>query len=278
MLSTTPEKKKTKKILVLKESQRHPFHIVRPSYWPLFTSITLVLIALSIVWWFQKGTILWLFISLFLFGYCLVGWFTDITIEATYERAWTKRVARGIRIGFALFLVSEAMFFFSFFWAFLHTSLSPPVSIGCVWPPLGIEVIDYLTLPLVNTALLLFSGLTVTISHRGIKRNAMHLFKELLDMTAAIGLWFTIVQMLEYINAKFTIQDSIYGSLFYVMTGFHGLHVIIGTLFLFVCSRRAEMNHFTAEEHVGFELAAWYWHFVDIIWILLYLIVYWWGS
>jgi len=265
---------------VIKGTEKHPFHLVKPSIWPFVTSISLLLLPLGFVFYFQfykvGGWILFFGFGAVLYG--LINWFKDIIKEATYERHHTKAVQIGLRLGFILFIASEVMFFFSFFWAFFHCSLSPSIQIGSIWPPLGIHVISPWGIPFYNTCVLLYSGLAVTLAHHAILAGRFNIFYECLEITIHLGIIFTLFQAYEYVNASFTISDSVYGSLFYVMTGFHGLHVLVGTIFLIVCLYRAHMNHFTIKGHIGFEMAAWYWHFVDVVWLFLFICVYWWGG
>jgi heme/copper-type cytochrome/quinol oxidase subunit 3 len=196
-----------------------------------------------------------------------------------------------------LFIVSEVMFFFSFFWAFFHSSLSPSIVLGSVWPPIGINVLNPLKIPLLNTLILLLSGLTVTWSHHIIRDRSWQfpffskssfevddflnnyvLCVFSLFLTVLLGLEFTAWQAYEYYKATFYIYDGVYGSTFYMTTGLHGLHVIIGTIFLIVCFFRLINLHFTYDHHLGYEGAIWYWHFVDVVWIFLFLSIYCWGS
>ena len=187
----------------------------------------------------------------------------------------TSYVARGLRLGFVLFLLSEVMFFFGFFWAFFHRALSPSPEIGCTWPPVGIEPIRPFALPLVNTALLLTSGVRLTWAHHALLCGRREETLWALGITVGLGLVFTRVQWIEYCNAPFTMADGIYGSCFFIITGFHGIHVILGTVFLVVNWYRTAAYHFSPGHHLGFEFGAWYWHFVDVVWVLLYLCLYW---
>lgn len=177
-----------------------------------------------------------------------------------------------------LFIVSEVMFFFSFFWAFFHSSLSPSIWIGCVWPPIGIEPINPWGLPFLNTIILISSGVSVTYAHRSMLASYRNGVSIGLFYSILLGVLFTFLQIFEYTVAPFNINDSIYGSIFYVSTGFHGLHVILGTVFLFVTLIRHLKYHFLVEHHFGFEASIWYWHFVDIVWIFLFVVIYWWGG
>jgi cytochrome c oxidase subunit 3 len=208
----------------------------------------------------------------------MIRWFRDIIIEATFEGRHTIAVQKGITLGFLLFLVSEIMFFFSFFWAFFSNALSPSIFIGGVWPPLYFKQIDVLGLPLLNTMLLLMSGVTITYSHRALLTRNKHLATDGLIWTLIFGFAFILCQLYEYRFSYFSINDGIYGSVFYILTGFHGLHVIIGCCFLSVALARLIHFHFTSTHHVGYEISVLYWHMVDIVWLFLFLFVYLWGS
>jgi heme/copper-type cytochrome/quinol oxidase subunit 3 len=166
------------------------------------------------------------------------------------------------------------MFFFSFFWAYFHSSLSPNIEIGSVWPPYSLQVIG-LSLPVVNTLILLSSGATITVAHLAIIRRKKALAIDSMIVTIILAVVFTLIQAFEYSHAKFSISDGIYGSVFYMLTGFHGLHVIIGTIFITVQLFRLIKGHFQPHSHLGFEVSAWYWHFVDVVWLILFVFVYW---
>jgi len=206
------------------------------------------------------------------------SWWFDITVEASKGGHHTSKVRLGMRMAMALFIVSEIMFFFSFFWTFFHSSLAPVINIGGVWPPLGIDLIGAWGVPLLNTSILLLSGFTVTWSHHAILSNKYEIALDSLAYTIILALLFTRLQLFEYSESSFLISDSVYGSCFYLMTGFHGIHVFIGTCFLLVCLIRMEAGHFSRYYHFGFEAAIWYWHFVDVVWIFLFICVYWWGG
>ena len=177
-----------------------------------------------------------------------------------------------------LFIVSEVMFFLAFFWAFFHSSVLPSIEIGGVWPPAGIDVLNAFDVPLVNTVVLLTSGATCTWAHHSIVAGDKNGSVNGLLLTVALGVFFTALQGLEYMDAGFTIADGVYGSTFFLATGFHGFHVLIGTTFLLVCLFRQLKNHFSTSHHFGFEAAAWYWHFVDVVWLFLFVSIYWWGG
>lgn len=280
-------------------NQQHPFHLVKPSPWPILLSTSLFCcLTYTVLWLHDYDTSqVWCFhiMPTFFFWllFAFISWLWDIIIEATFEGRHTKAVQRGLKIGFILFIVSEVMFFFSFFWAFFHSSVSPSIWIGAVWPPLGIQPIYPWALPLLNTVILLSSGVTVTWAHKAMatkrkqtippekKRFAYNARREVIKALCAtilLGIFFTAIQLYEYQHASFSINDGIYGSVFYLLTGFHGFHVFIGTIFLIVCLLRHIAYHFTRDHHLGFEMAIWYWHFVDIVWIFLFLFVYIWGS
>nr|YP_010014994.1 cytochrome c oxidase subunit III [Crematogaster teranishii]QOI14039.1 cytochrome c oxidase subunit 3 [Crematogaster teranishii] len=254
----------------------HPFHLVSPSPWPLITSLSLFNNLISTVCWFHKFNYYLLF-TIPCTLLCIFQWWRDVIREATFQGLHTYQVYQGMRMGMILFIISEILFFISFFWAFFHSSLSPSMEIGQLWPPLGITPFNPLDIPLLNTIILISSGMTVTWSHHSmINMNLKESMKSLL-LTIILGTYFTILQMIEYMEAPFTIADSIYGSTFFIATGFHGLHVIIGTLFLSCCLLRMMFLHFSSLHHFGFEAAAWYWHFVDVVWLFLYISIYWWS-
>lgn len=177
-----------------------------------------------------------------------------------------------------LFITSEIFFFLSFFWAFFHTSLSPDIFIGQKWPCKGIVAFDPIAIPLINTLILLRSGVSLTASHHFLITGEKTKGFNYLLFTIILGVYFTALQYVEYKEATFSIADSVYGSTFFIATGFHGIHVIIGTIFLNVCLFRIIKNHFSSYHHFGFEAAAWYWHFVDVVWLFLYICIYWFGK
>ena len=190
----------------------------------------------------------------------------------------TSIVELGLRWGMALFIISEVFFFVRFFWAFFHRRLSPNVEVGAVWPPFGIKVFNPFQVPLLNTVILISSGIRVTWAHHTLIIGNYSQTKAGLFVTVALGFYFSFLQVLEYYEARFTFADRIYGSTFFIATGFHGLHVIIGTLFLLVMLFRHIKYEFRKNHHFGFEAAAWYWHFVDVVWLFLYIIICWWGR
>lgn len=269
-------------------SQQHPFHLVSPSPWPFVTSSSVFIVVIGVIFvlHIDKHTTdatNGVGLSLVHIGtasllFSLYRWFTDVVTEATFEGHHTFKVQQGIRYGMILFIVSEIMFFFGFFWAFFHSSLSPAVSIGCLWPPRGMELIAPFELPFLNTLILLSSGVSITWAHRAILAADRKSTITALMITIGLGIIFTGCQAFEYYSAPFSINDGIYGSIFYLTTGFHGFHVLIGTIYLMVGLWRQINYHFTRQHHFGFEAAAWYWHFVDVVWIFLFTTLYWWGS
>jgi len=181
-----------------------------------------------------------------------------------------------LKLGIILFITSEVFFFVSFFWGYFHRRLSPNIDIGQIWPPYFINSFNPINVPLLNTIILLSSGVSVTWSHHAILKNQMKKANFSLLLTVLLGLYFSLLQGIEYFQAEFCIRDSIYGSRFFIATGFHGLHVIIGSTFLLICYIRIKNFEFSSNHLIGFEAAAWYWHFVDIVWIFLYISIYWW--
>lgn len=262
-------------------TQRHIFHIVDQSPWPFLVGISLLGLPFGFIFYFYSLNYDGLYVINLAFRqliFLLFLWWNDVTREALLEGRHTSRVIRGLYYGMIIFIASEVVFFFSFFWSFFYFSFNPSFALGGVWPPKFLVILDPYAIPLLNTALLLTSGATITWCHHAIVAGNKYEAVYGLLVTIGLAIFFTACQYFEYIYAPFNISDGVYGSIFYLMTGFHGLHVIIGTLFLIVCLFRLLYNHFTCEQHVGFEAAAWYWHFVDVVWICLYLCVYVWGS
>jgi cytochrome c oxidase subunit 3 len=254
--------------------------LVDPSPWPLVSAVGAFMLTTGGVLYMHKfigGERLFL-TGLIIILYTMYTWWRDVIREATFEEQHTFAVQRGLRLGILLFIVSEIMFFFAFFWTFFHSSLAPVFNIGGVWPPKEIEPIITLGVPLTNTFFLLSSGATVTWAHHAIIVRAKRQAIIALIFTLILAVLFTSLQVLEYIESSFSISDSIFGSCFFMATGFHGFHVFIGTLSLFVSLVRIVVNHFTSTHHFGFESAAWYWHFVDVVWLFLFISVYWWGG
>jgi cytochrome c oxidase subunit 3 len=279
------KKDKIKEILFFKEQFKylrtaHSFHLVDPSPWPLVASLGAFMLTSGLVLYMHKfiGGESLLLTGFTLILYTMYTWWRDVVREATFEDQHTVVVQKGLRLGMILFIVSEVMFFFAFFWAFFHSSIAPVYSIGGVWPPKAITCINTFTIPLTNTFLLLTSGATVTWAHHALLIRAKRHTLIALIFTLILAIVFTLVQGIEYVNAPFNISDGIYGSCFYMATGFHGFHVFIGTVALFVSFIRIVLNHFTNKHHFGFEAAIWYWHFVDVVWLFLFINIYWWSN
>lgn len=265
---------------MLAHTSEHPFHLVDSSPWPLFTSAAAFVFLLGNVMymhsWVWGGYVL--AFGFFYVIYCLACWWRDVVVEATFEGQHTRMVQKGLKLGMILFIASEVMFFFAFFWSFFYYSVAPVIWIGGVWPPLGIEAPSPWKIPFLNTLILVFSGISLTWAHYAILAKDRLESLNGLAVTIVAGILFLGLQLFEYIEAPFTISSSVYGSIFFLMTGFHGFHVMMGLAFIVVCTFRQASYHFTSNHHVGFEAASWYWHFVDVVWIGLFIAVYWWGS
>lgn len=267
-------------IIKKNKGRKHLFHIVFPSIWPLLTSISVFFVVSGFIYFIHR---IWFGGWFFLFGimlllYCSYFWFSDIIIESTFLGYHTLIVKKGLKLGFLLFLVSEFMLFFGFFWAFFHSSICPSILLGSIWPPVGITVISFIGYPFFNTVLLVVSGFAVTWAHRGIALGSLTEALDGLCLSIILGLVFLFLQIYEYNDAYFNISDSIYASTFYMLTGLHGCHVLVGVCFLTVNLIRLLLNHFTTTHYLGFVFSIWYWHFVDIVWIGVFIIVYWWGG
>ncbi len=260
--------------------QAHPFHLVSPSPWPIYTCISLLTLTtsgvLSMHGFSHAGY--FLAIAFVLVISSMSFWFRDVISEATYLGNHTLAVQRGLNMGVALFIVSEALFFLAIFWAFFHSALSPTVELGAQWPPMGIEAINPFELPLLNTVILLSSGVTVTYAHHSLIQGNRSGALYGLVSTVILAIIFTLFQGVEYTVSSFTLSDGAFGSCFYFGTGFHGLHVMIGTAFLAVGLWRVLAYHSTDNHHLGLESGILYWHFVDVVWLFLFISIYYWGS
>ena len=276
------------------QARNHAYHIVDPSPWPLLASFGVFLTAFGAVALFRwrLGETLeiagvnfatpWLLVPGFsVLLYTLYGWWSDVISEA-HAGHHTPVVALHLRYGMILFIASEVMFFVAWFWAWFDSALYPNEAkqfaraafTGGVWPPHGTETFDPWHLPLLNTLILLLSGTTVTWAHHALLEGDRVGLKRGLQVTVALGLLFSTLQAYEYAHAHFAFSGSIYGASFFMATGFHGFHVIVGTIFLAICLIRAAKGDFTPKQHFGFEAAAWYWHFVDVVWLFLFVCIY----
>ena len=262
---------------------KHPYHLVDPSPWPLLSAFAAGALVLGIIFLAHYGT-RWLLIAGFLSVLaCMFGWWRDVVKEARTPGIHTPVVRIGLRYGMSLFIASEVMFFVAFFWAFFHFALYPNhvsgSTAGAVWPPHGVLTFDPFGLPFLNTMILLLSGCTVTWAHHALLEGDRKGLIAGLGLTVLLGLSFTAFQAIEYMEAPFKFNGGgVYPSTFFLATGFHGFHVLVGTCFLIVCFFRALKGHFTPQRHFGFEAAAWYWHFVDVVWLFLFICIYWWGA
>lgn len=260
--------------------QAHPYHLVEVSPWPIFSAFSVFGLAFNTALinhgYMTNGYIILL--SFICVIYSISLWGRDIVAEATILGHHTLAVRNGIYIGYILFIVSEAMFFVGIFWAYAHSSLSPNIELGAVWPPIGINAIGPMELPLLNTIILLSSGATITYSHHALlAKNYNNAINSLL-LTVILAVLFTVCQYIEYLYASFTIADGVYGSVFYFGTGTHGYHILVGIVMLSISLWRMYSYHYTDSHHLGFETTILLWHFLDVVWLFLFILFYWWGS
>jgi cytochrome c oxidase subunit 3 len=270
-------------------AKHHDYHLVDPSPWPAVGATAAFIMAVGAISWMHHSFAA----APYVFGagvlgvlYTMFSWWRDVVREADREGHHTRVVQISHRYGMILFIASEVMFFVAWFWAYFDVALFPTdvhqvmrdAYIGGVWPPKGIETFDPWHLPFLNTLILLTSGTTVTWAHHALLHDDRQGLKWGLILTIALGLTFTGVQAYEYSHAAFNFQGNIYGATFFMATGFHGFHVIVGSIFLIVCLIRASAGQFKPDQHLGFEFAAWYWHFVDVVWLFLFSCIYVWGA
>jgi len=260
--------------------QVFPYHLVAPSPWPIAVSFSLMSLALSLGLTMHGyiNNVVVLLLSIIVVLYSMGLWFRDIIAEGTYLGDHTLAVRKGLNYGFLLFVVSEILIFAGIFWAYFHSAMSPTVELGGVWPPVGIEAIGATELPLLNTIILLASGATITYSHHGIIEGNRKYALSGLFITLWLIIIFVICQYIEYTNATFTISDGVYGSVFYAGTGLHFIHMIMLIIMLLICYIRMRQYHFTTNHHVNFETTVIYLHVLDVIWLFLYIVMYWWGA
>ena len=271
---------------------KHDYHLVDPSPWPLIGAVAAFFMMVGAVMTFKTLPVGGLHIGPYVLGagfitvlYTMASWWTDVVHEAGPGHYHTRVVQLSHRYGMMMFIASEVMFFVAFFWAYFDAALYPndPIEYARAdllgtWPPKGIETFDPWHLPLLNTLILLTSGTTVTWAHHALLEGDRKGVLQGLGLTVGLGLLFTLCQAFEYSHAAFGFSGHIYGATFFMATGFHGFHVIVGTIFLAVCLMRAYRGQFTTTQHLGFEFAAWYWHFVDVVWLFLFAAIYVWGS
>jgi cytochrome c oxidase subunit 3 len=265
----------------------HPYHLVNPSPWPILMAFSMLTFVVGGAFALHKHAI---GAPLIFVGFASIiaicfFWWRDVIREGIRDHAHTHKVCMGLRVGMLLFICSEVMFFVAFFWAYFGAAFDPKLPLEDVWaikqgvwPPSNIIPFDPFDLPLMNTLILLLSGTTVTWAHHALLHNNIKDLISGLACTVALGVLFSICQAIEYSHAAFGLQDGKYAATFFMATGFHGLHVMIGTIFLAVCLWRAKQGHFSPQSHFGLEAAAWYWHFVDVVWLFLFISIYWFGS
>jgi cytochrome c oxidase subunit 3 len=264
--------------------KNHDFHILPPSIWPFAAAVGAFVMLYGGVMFLHEGGPWLMLIGLAVVLYVMFAWWSDVVAEA-HGGDHTPVVVIGLRYGVIMFIMSEIMFFAAWFWSFFKHAMYPMDPSGMspmvdgVWPPAGIETFDPWHLPLINTLILLCSGCAATWAHHALvhENNRRDLINGLI-LAIVLGAIFTVFQIYEYTHAAFGFAGNIYGANFFMATGFHGFHVVIGTIFLAVCLIRAMKGHFTPERHVGFEAAAWYWHFVDVVWLFLFASIYIWGA
>ena len=266
-------------------AKHHDYHLVNPSPWPAIGATSAFVLAIGAILYFH-GSAPWIMvIGLLGVLYTMAGWWRDVVSEA-HGGDHTPVVQLHLRYGMILFIASEVMFFLAWFWAYFDAAyfagevqqIARTELTGGVWPPEGIATFDPWHLPLLNTLILLTSGTTVTWAHHALLHDDREGLKWGLILTVVLGVLFTCVQAYEYAHAAFSYGGHIYGATFFMATGFHGFHVIVGTIFLSVCLARALAGHFSPKQHFGFEAAAWYWHFVDVVWLFLFACIYVWGA
>nr|YP_009733500.1 cytochrome c oxidase subunit III [Iassus dorsalis]QHV34338.1 cytochrome c oxidase subunit III [Iassus dorsalis] len=256
----------------------HQYHMVNNSPWPIMTSISMFSLTTGAVMFMHKINKNTMMLGLLATILCSYQWWRDIIRESTFQGIHNKKIMNMMKWGMMLFILSEVLFFTSFFWAFFHASLAPSVELGMKWPPMGINSMNEMNIPLLNTIILLTSGISITWAHHSILLKKFNQTLKSMLLTIMLGIYFTMLQLYEYMESSFTIADSVFGSTFFMMTGFHGIHVLVGTIFILVSTMRMKKLHFSQNHMIGFEAAAWYWHFVDVVWLMLYLSIYWWGM
>ena len=275
---------------------KHDYHLVNPSPWPLIGSLAVLVLAVGGVAYMkglfglEKGSMWLMALGFAMVAYVMIGWWREVAKEGAIGDH-TPVVSIGLRYGMILFIASEVMFFVAWFWGFFEFAIYDQARVGDTWdatnplyadalarfkdwPPVGVETFDPFHLPLINTLVLLLSGTTVTWAHHALQHNDRSGAKLGLLLTIVLGMGFTALQVIEYSHAGFTYDGTLYGSAFFMATGFHGAHVVIGTIFLAICLMRLMMGGMTPKHHLGFEFAAWYWHFVDVVWLFLFAFVY----
>nr|DBA43538.1 TPA_asm: COX3 [Bombus balteatus] len=251
-----------------------PFHMVTYSPWPMIVSIDIMNMMLSIILWIYLNNLMIMMMNSMVLLMSSLMWFRDIIRESTFQGMHSLYIIMMMKFSMIMFIISELFFFISFFWTFFHNSISPSIEINFSWPPKMIMFFNPFEIPLLNSIILILSGFTVTLSHYNLLNNKFKSSILTLMITIILGFYFNFMQVFEYYNSFFCINDSIYGSIFYLSTGFHGIHVLIGTLMLLFSLIRMIKNHFSSIHHMNFEFSIWYWHFVDVIWLFIYMFYY----
>lgn len=255
-----------------------PFLAVQTSFWPFLISLSLFNLVSNFILYINiVCRVYFLFSSLFLVSFLSFLWWKDLSRERMLGYH-THKLEVSLRVGMIFFILSEVFFFISFFWAFYDSSLSPTVDLGIIWPPKGIVPLSIYSVPLLNTLILLTRGVTVTWAHHSIMNNSFNKSLYSLFITILLGIYFLYLQSLEYYEAQFSMSDGVYGSTFFIATGFHGIHVFVGTVFLIYALFNLVTIKLLRTHHFSFEAAAWYWHFVDVVWLVLFISIYWWGG
>ena len=261
---------------------KQPYHLVNPSPWPIVGALGAFMTVFGIIVVAHYGNYILLALGLLTVVTVMALWWRDVLRESGTPGLHTAVVRLGLRYGMMLFITSEVMFFVSFFWGFFNYAIYPENVAGAakaMWPPAGVVTFDPFHLPFLNTMLLLLSGTTVTWAHHSLIEGDRKNLLRGLGLTILLGMAFTACQIAEYSDAPFKfVNGGVYSSVFFLATGFHGFHVIVGTIFLGICWIRAKQGDFTPKQHFGFEAAAWYWHFVDVVWLFLFVAVYLWGA
>ena len=255
--------------------KKHDYHLVDPSPWPIYVSFSSLFLAIGTVYYMHSEVSWGMYLGFALLFYGVYMWFRDVIIESVDHNHHTPVVKIHLRYGMTLFIASEVMFFVAWFWAYFNASLFPTEVMGNVWPPKDIVTFDPWDIPLINTLILLLSGTTVTWAHHALEEGDRESFVQGLAMTVVLGFSFSLLQIYEYHHASFDFSGNIYGAVFYMATGFHGFHVTMGAVMLAVILFRSLKGHFTKKDHFAFEAVAWYWHFVDVVWLGLFIFVYW---
>lgn len=257
----------------------HPYHIVTIRPWPVISSLIIWnIVSTSTTTIVNKNGRKELIICTILIGILSAIWWNDTIKESKKEGEHQKKVSKGLKIGIIIFIISEVIFFVRFFWCYFHRGISPNLEVGQIWPPKRINRFEPTNVPLINTLILISSGASITWAHHNLIANKYNKAVKRIIITCILGLYFTGLQWIEYKQGEFRIGDSSYGSIFFIATGFHGIHVIIGTTFLTVTLINIYIIRISKQHHNSFEIAAWYWHFVDVVWLFLYLSIYWWGK